>query len=208
MKALLRAEAAMWRSMFVLIRRRPLDLGPGETPFGYLGVVKPILFVLIGLSVVEIPILDLIIKNVVPWPPARWIMLVISIWGLLWMIGFYASMKIHPHVTGPAGLRVRVGAGLDVTVPWEDVESVGKHYRSLPSSKSVQFEDDGDRRVLAVVAAGQTSVDVRLRRPTTFTLPKGPSEPVQELRLYADEPAGLVSAAREWLAPAEPSTRP
>lgn len=189
-------EASMWRSMYLWARRKPPALAPGDQPFAYLGVVKPILGVLLALSVVEIPILDLIIKNVVPWPPARLIMLVISIWGLLWMLGLLASLKIHPHVAGDSGLRVRMGAGLDFTLAWEQIESVGKGYRSMPSSKSVQIEDDRGRRVLHVVVGSQTSVDVRLRHPVSVALPQGESGPVDEVRLYADDPDALVREAR------------
>jgi len=188
-------EAAMWRSLYLWARRRPPALSPGDVPFSYLGVVKPILGVFLALSVVEIPILDLIIKNVVPWQPARLIMLAISIWGLLWMVGLLASLKIHPHVAGHAGLRVRMGAGVDFTVPWGQVDAICKGYRSMPSSKSVQIEDDRGRRVLHIVVGSQTSVDVRLRRPAPFLLPTGESEPVDEVRLYADDPDALVRAA-------------
>jgi hypothetical protein len=187
------AEAAMWRSLLHLVRRRPPE--PGEA-FGYLGVVKPILGVFIGLSVVEIPVLDLIVRHVVPWRPARWIMLALSVWGLLWMIGMLAGLKAHPHVIGDAGIRVRMGVGVDLLIPWESVESVTKRYRSMPSSRSVQIEDDGGRRVLHVVVGSQTSVDVRLRAPASFTVPKGPTGPVDEVRLYADDPDLLVRATR------------
>jgi hypothetical protein len=185
-------EGAMWRSMYRWLLRKPPALGPGGEAFGYLGAIKPILGVFIGLSIVEIPILDLIVRKVVPWAPARWIALALSIWGLLWMIGLFASLKIHPHVVGDTGIRVRMGPGLDFTVPWADIETVRKRYRSMPSSKSVQVEADGDRRVLHIVVGSQTAVDVRLRRPATFVLPKGETEPVDEVRLYADDPDRLV----------------
>lgn len=189
-------EAAMWHSMYVWLRRRPPATEPGDEAFSYLGVVKPILGVFIGLSAVELPIFDLIIRKVVPWEPARWIALGLGVWGLLWMIGLFASLKINPHVVGAAGLRVRAGATTDFTVDWADVDTVSKSYRSLPSSKSVQVERDGERTVLNIVTGGQTSVDVRLRRPVSFPLPKGPSEPADELRLYADDPDGMVRACR------------
>jgi hypothetical protein len=189
-------EGAMWRSMYVWLRRRPLPLAAGDEPFAYLGVVKPILGVFIGLSIVEVPIFDLIVRKVVPWDPARWIMLVLSVWGLLWMVGFFASLKIHPHVVGDEGIRVRLGAGLDFIVGWDDVDTVRKRHRSMPSGKSVQIEQDGDRRVLHIVMASQTSVDVRLRRPVTFRLPKGETEPVDEVRVYADDPDAFVRKAR------------
>ena len=190
-------EAAMWRSMYLWLRRKPPATGPGDEAFSYLGVVKPILGVFIGLSAVELPIFDLIIRKVVPWEPARWIALGLGVWGLLWMIGLFASLKIHPHLVGAAGLRVRAGATIDFTVDWAEVDTVSKSYRSLPSSKSVQVEREGDRTVLNIVTGGQTSVDVRLRRPVSFGLPKGPAEPAHELRLYADDPDGFVRACRQ-----------
>ena len=189
-------EAAMWRSLYLWARRRPVVTAPGDEAFSYLGVVRPILGVFIGLSVVEIPILDLIIRKVVPWEPARWIMLALSVWGLLWMIGLYASLKINPHLVGPAGIRVRSGAALDVTVAWADVETVTRAYRTLPSSRSVQVEPDGSRTVLHLPAGSQTSVDVRLRRPVGFALPRGPAAPADEIRFYADDPDGFVRACR------------
>lgn len=192
-------EAASWRSMYVWLRRKPLTLSPGDETFSYLGVVKPILGVFIGISAVELPIFDLIVRRLVPWEPARWIVLVLGVWGLLWMIGLFASMKVHPHVVGATGLRVRMAASLDLTVPWREVESVSKAYRSLPSGKSVQVEQEGDRTVLSIVLASQTSVDLKLREPVVFHLPKGPSAPVDVLRIYADDPDALVRAARRAL---------
>lgn len=190
-------EAAMWRSAAIWASRRPVPRAEGDEPFGYLGVVKPILGVFFGLSVVEVPILDLIVRNVVPWEPARWIALALSVWGLLWMIGLYASLKIHPHLVGDAGIRVRNGATIDFLVPWADVESVRRSYRSLPSSRSVQIEDG----VLHIAVGSQTSVDVRLRRPAAVPLPAGPSDPVSEVRLYADDPNALVRRARALTGP-------
>ena len=189
-------EASMWRSMYLWARRKPPARAPGDVPFPYLGVVKPILGVFLALSVVEIPVLDLIIKHVVPWQPARLIMLFISIWGLLWMVGLFAGLKIHPHVVGDGGIRVRMGAGLDFTLAWAEIESVGKGYRSMPSGKSVQIEDDHGRRVLHIVVGSQTSVDVRLRHPVTIALPQGDSGPVEEVRLYADDPDAFVRETR------------
>ncbi|GHJ15971.1 MULTISPECIES: hypothetical protein [unclassified Micromonospora] len=189
-------EAAMWRSLYVWVRRRPPALVPGDEPFGYLGVVKPILGIFICLSAVEIPIFDLIVANVVPWKPARWIVLALGIWGLLWMIGLYASMRINPHVVGDRGLRVRLNSSIDIWIPWTDVEALRKRHRSLPSSRSVQVEQEGDRRVLNISVGSQTSIDVLLRQPTVFDLPKGRSEPMDELRLYADDPDGLLRSAR------------
>ncbi|MEV4635785.1 hypothetical protein AB0J80_00375 [Actinoplanes sp. NPDC049548] len=186
-------EIAMWRSLVRWLLRRPAPLSAGDVPFPYLGVVKPILGIFIALSIVEIPILDLVIRKVVPWQPARWIMLVISIWGLLWMLGLYAGMRINPHVVGAAGIQVRMGPTLGFTIAWADVESATRRHRTMPSAKSVQIEDDA----LHIVAGSQTSVDLRLRRPMTFHLPNGETPAVQDVRVYADDPDAFVRKARE-----------
>jgi hypothetical protein len=189
-------EVATWRNTYLWLRRKPLTTAPDDQVFSYLGVVKPILGVFIGLSAVELPIFDLIIRHVVPWPPARWIALGLGAWGLLWMIGLFAGLKINPHVVGPAGLRARQGSTIDLTVAWADVDTVRKAYRSVPSSKSVQVERIGERTVLHLATGSQTSVDIRFRRPVDLGLPPGGSEPVHELRLYADDPDGFVRACR------------
>jgi hypothetical protein len=189
------AEGETWRGVFSWVRRSPLPLAPGDEAFGYVGVVKPFLAVFIVLSIVELPILDLIVRHVVHWASARWIVDVLSVWGLCWMVGFGQNLRRRPHVVGAAGIRARTGAGVDITVPWADIDTVGSRFRSLPSGGSVQV----DGGVLHLSVAKQTSVDVRLREPTVFALPTGPSEPVGELRLYADDPDGFLRAARARL---------
>ena len=192
-------EIAMWRSLFLWVSRRGSRRAEGE-PFAYLGVVKPVLGTFIGLSLVEIPAIDLIVRHLMPWPTARWTFLALGVWGVVWMFGLWAGMTVHPHLIGTAGIRVRQSWGVDFTVEWADVESVSKRHRSTPSAKSLQIEDAADRRVLHVVVGSQTSVDIRLRRPITVTLPKGPSEPIDELRLQTDDPDRFVRTAREFMA--------
>lgn len=184
-------EQTAWRSMYVWLRGRHRTREPGQTPYPYVGVIKPILITFIVLSAVEIPIFDLIVTHVLPWGPARWIVLTLGIWGLIWMFGLLATMTVHPHLAGAGGLRLRHGATVDITVPWADIESVRKAYRSVPTNRAVQFEQDGERRILNLGVGKQTSLDVRLRHPMTFPLRDGVSEPVDEIRFYADDADGF-----------------
>ena len=189
-------ERASWRRLYVLLRRRSPVLNPGDAPFAYLGMIKPILGVFIVLTAAEIPIFDIMVTHVVPWRPARWILLGLGVWGLLWMLGLLATMTVHPHIVGDRGIRVRRGANVDFTVPWDEVASVSSCYRSVPTKEYVQYEEDGEHRVLHVAIGKQTNIDVRLRRPLTFDLPSGPSEPVNEVRLYADDADGFPRGRR------------
>ncbi|BFU46176.1 hypothetical protein [Krasilnikovia sp. MM14-A1004] len=196
LRKLVAYELAMWHSLYRWIFRRPLHVEPGARTFGYIGVVKPILWAFIILSAVEIPIFDLILRHILPWEGLRRTVLVLGVYGLLWMIGLMAMLRMHPHVAGPAGLRVRNGATLEFLVPWEAVESVRARYRSLPSSRTVHLESADSGTVLSIGAGRQTSVDLVLRQPMAVDLPAGRTENVGEIRLYADEPDALVELTR------------
>jgi hypothetical protein len=190
MRKVMAYEAAMWRGLYRWITRRPLVLAPGDVAFGHAGPVKPIFAVFIVLSALEIPIVDLVVSRVVPWTPVRFIVLAGGAYGLVWMFGLLGALLTSPHVVGDAGIRVRNGTSVDVTIPWEAVASVSHRYRSLPSSRAVQVEG----AVLSLGTGSQTSVDVTLREPLTLPVHK---EPVREVRFYADDPKALVALSRE-----------
>ncbi|MGC5022918.1 PH domain-containing protein [Micromonospora sp. DT47] len=192
-------EVGMWRSLGRWILRRPVTVPPGAAAFGYSGVVTPILGVFIGLSAIEIPVFDLILRHTVPWEWVRKAALGLGIWGLLWMIGLLASLRQHPHVVGEDGLRVRNGTSVDILLPWSAVAAVSARYRSLPSSRTIQLEQEDGAAILNVGTGSQTSVDVVLREPLAVPLPAGPSAPVTELRCYADDPDALVARVRRHL---------
>jgi hypothetical protein len=41
-------------------------------------------------------------------------LLILSVWGLIHMLGFLFGMLIRPHAIGPAGIRVRYGSEIDI----------------------------------------------------------------------------------------------
>jgi len=200
LRAVVRYEVTMWRGLYRMITRRPTKLAPGDEAFAHAGPVKPIFAVFIILSAVEIPILDLIVSRVLPWSTVRHIALFAGIYGLVWMIGLLGALLTSPHVVGDAGIRIRNGTSVDVTIPWDAIASVRHRYRSLPSSRAVQAEREGERTVVSLGTGGQTAVDITLRRPLTLPLRKGPAEPVDEVRFYADDPKALVTRSREYAA--------
>ena len=152
--------------------------------FSYVGAVALLLWVFIGVSAVELVVVHLLL----PWETIRLVADVIGIWGLLWMFGLAASYSVHPHVVTPSGLRVRQGHGIDITVPWDAVATVGVRERSRDTSKALQVDRSEQAVVLNVVMGSRTDVDVRLRRPLLVPV-RGGEESVTEIRLYADEPA-------------------
>jgi hypothetical protein len=184
---LIRFEIGIWRSLFLWATRRVAGMRPGAEAFAYHRQIAPIIGAFIFVSAIELPVVHLLI----PWDTVRLVALFLSVWGLLWMIGLLASMKVFPHLLEADGLRVRFGAHVSVLVPWEAVESVAARRRSVESGRSLQVEDG----VATVPVMKQTRVDVALREPVRV----GEDE-VREVRLYVDAPKTFVPAARERLA--------
>lgn len=187
-------ESSMWRSLFRwLSRGAPYDVGPGAVAFSHTNAVKPFLVTFLALSVFEIPLFHFII----PWTVARIVLLVVSVYGLIWMVGLIGSMRLRPHVLDEHGIRIRNGMLLDVTIPWSAVGSVRAHDRSTPPGGSIQSEDG----ILSLSAGGQTNVDVLLREPLSFGLPrKKPGDPVTQVRFVVDDGTALAAEAARRLA--------
>lgn len=190
-------EAGIWRSLYRWVTRRPVIDDATEAPFGYVQIQAAVMWAFIGVSALEIPVLHLIL----PWKVAEIIAVVIGVWGLLWALGYMASLRTRPHVVGPAGLRVRHGVTVDTPIGWDDVAGIRVRRRNLPTSKTVQLADEGDGTILSIGVSGQTNVDVILHRTVTASLPKG-DQTVAAVRIYADDAQDLVALARQYLATA------
>jgi hypothetical protein len=183
-----RYELAMWRSLARWIARRPAGIGPGAEAFGYTRSVTPIMWTVIVVSAIEVPAVDLLL----PWPSVRKVALGLGIWGLVWMVGALAMIRVHPHVVDPHGLRIRRGIAVDIRIPWDAVAEVRATTRTLPSGRRVQIEDD----LLRLPMLSQTNVDVLLHRPVTVALPGGHSTAITAVHCWADDPKALAARSR------------
>ena len=181
----MRFEIGIWRSLLLWVTRRVAGRGPGVATFSYARQLIPLLCAFIFVSIIELPVVHLLI----PWDTVRLVVLVISVWGLLWMFGLLASMKVFPHLLDETRLRIRYGASVDIRIPWTAVADVTARRRG---------EGVEDGSVATVPVLKQTRVDVALHRPTEVVLPDGARE-ITELRLYADDAREFVAAARERL---------
>lgn len=186
-------ELRFWVCLYRWVTRRPLSLADGEQPFGYTKAAMPVIWVFIFVSIIEIPAVHVLI----PWEWLRIVMLLISIWGLEWMFGLVASLKTNPHTVGPAGLRLRNGVTLDLTVPWELIDSV-RTIREFPESNRQLIETDTGP-MLQLVQGNQVNLLLTLKEPTVVQLRACQAE-VSHIRLYADDPVAFAAATEQQLA--------
>lgn len=191
---LVRLEIGIWRSLLLWGTRRKPGQRPSVQAFAYSRDVVPLMTAFIFASTLELVVVHLLL----PWETIRLAADILSIWGLLWMLGYLASVKVFPHLISDDELRVRSGTTADIRMPWAAVASVTAQRRSVPTRKTVSVERDHDRVVASVAVLKQTKVDVVFHQPTTLTLPDGPQE-LTELRLYVDKPGTFVAAARQSL---------
>ena len=186
----LAAEAGGWVSLGRWIGRRP-PVPLNALPFPYSGPTTPLLIAFTIVSAVEVVVVDLIVQR---WPVPRIILLVLGVWGVTFMLGMLASVRMNPHAVGPDGILVRSGTAVRQSLPWAIVESVTARQHVLENAKSIQVIDGA----VHLVVQSATNVAVKLREPVTVTLPTGDVE-VTEIRFHADDPQALVAATREHL---------
>lgn len=194
----MRLEKHMYASLARGVARRPA-VPEGARGFRYDAATRLVLVVLVVLSAVELVVVDVLVHR---WPLVRVPLLVLGIWGVVWMLGLLFAHTMRPHTVGPHGMRVRDGLDLDLDLPWDDVHSVGLRRRSHPP-KSPRVVAVDDRSTVVVPVSDQTNVRVVLERPTRVVLPgvapKGGEHLVEAVELWADEPRELLEEVRRHL---------
>ena len=64
----------------------------GTQTFAYAKELTPLMCAFVFVSAIELPVVHLLI----PWDTVRLVVDIVSIWGLLWMIGLLASIRVFP----------------------------------------------------------------------------------------------------------------
>jgi hypothetical protein len=182
-------ELRIYANIGRAIARRPA-IPKGASGFGYHRPVLTVLLIFIGLSAIEIPIIDLIVH---PWPWVRIPLLILGIWGLTWMIGLALSYLTRPHAVGPAGIRARMGADIDVDLPWEAVASVERSRDVV--EKAPKLRDEAHGRTLSLRMANETNLLIVLEKPVRTRLSERIVE-IDAVRLWADDVDGFLKAVR------------
>lgn len=204
--AALRLELTLYLALGRWITRRP-DVPAGRTPIGYSKLVAPVLWLWIFGSATEVVVLDVLLSRW--WTPLRIPLLVVGVWGLVWMLGLMAAYRSRPHLLGEGSLEVRDGIHARVVVPLDRIVSIRSVDHDLPGLlRSVHVEGEGDDAILLVGVSSRTNLELVLTAPTTLQTPRGPST-VARVGLWVDEPREVAELIRRRRsAPAPRSPRP
>ena len=129
-----------------------------------------------------------LLKGTAPW--VQWVLHGSSAYGVLWLVGFYATLKARPHQLRDDQLELNLGLMKSVTLPVGHIRSAGP----LPT-----FDDDWARHahmkgVEKLVAKGNTVLELRLSEPVQVTGLLGPGRPTCRLAVSVDEPSAFLAA--------------
>lgn len=187
-------EAAGWRSTGRWLARRPV-VPDGAEGHRYDGPIRVLLWAFLIVSAVELVAVDVLTR---PWPWIRIPMLVLGVWGVLFMLGMILSYTTRPHAVGPAGIRVRSGGEADLDLPWAVVAGVSRRHRHVGKAPEWGLSGEGEAQVLHHVVQESTDVEVALEGPTTLLLPNG-EVTVARVHLSVDDPVAFLESVRRHM---------
>jgi hypothetical protein len=187
-------EIRGYQSIYRFSFRRP-KVPPGAVGFSYYQPILAILIVFVSVSAVELVVVDLIVRR---WAYIRIPVLILSIWGLIYMLGFLFGMLTRPHAVGPVGIRARYGPEIDIPLSWDDIDSVTRRRDTVQTKQPrVSVDGDGDA-TLHLRMQNETNIAVQLKRPIEVRLPQGP-ETISKINLYADDSQAFMNEVWRYL---------
>lgn len=187
-------ERANWIAIGRFLARRP-HVPPGASGFSYDASSRPTLITILCVSVVEVVAVDLITHR---WPWVRFPLLVLGIWGALFMVGLLLAMITRPHAVGPAGIRLRNGGEVDLDLPWEVIRGVSVRRRRIADAPTFGISGPPDALTLHHVVDERTDIEIALEHPVEVTLPQA-TLTVTRVHLAVDDPTGFADAVRRHI---------
>ena len=153
---LLVGELLLLRALWLVARRRVDTRSADDVPLPYGRGGATLALVLVAVSLVELVAVHLL----VPWDrwdlaQARWVVLAVSAYAVVWVLAWWASLHAYPHLAGARSLVLRRGPWVVAELPWEVVERVTPVQR---------YTEPDDRHTLGL--PGQAlSLDIDLSEP-------------------------------------------
>lgn len=181
-------EPRIYVCLYRFLRRRPL----AADEFAYhrrsaIGAIVALIFLTAPFEVLAYELL-------IPWSGVRLALLALTLYSMVWLLGFYASLRTLPYRLAADGLHLHygiLGAGI---VPYSALADATLERRKAPQgNEGLQTTRDG---ALYLAIGGRTDLTLRLHTPVILQGLFQPLPPATVLHLAADDPAALVAALR------------
>ena len=182
-------EPKLWAAIFLWIsgRSRRDARSFKYSALSNLGLISA---VVLGLIVLEGGIGGLLAR-LAPWPWLSPVLIIISVYAAVWIIGIYASLRAFPHIVTEQGLLLRYGVLGEAWVPWREVDQVVKETLVSPGGMD-GLSTNGEIATLAV--GGRTTVTVRRRSPGKVKGFLRETAGINQIRIAVDDPDAFLAA--------------
>jgi hypothetical protein len=182
----LRTEAGILRALWWAVRGHRA-VRPEDVALSYTDRIGVLLWTTVGIGVVE----SIAVHLLVPWPTTRWVLLGLSVYGLLWIVGLAFSLRQHPHVLRGDELLLRFGHFRTTRVPLAQLTGARRDVRT-EHKRNVELTDG----TLSLSVAAETAVELTFT-PEVAVEVRGRLEPVSRIRFFADDPRTAVQLMSE-----------
>lgn len=190
--AVLVGELHLLRALWLVARRRVHTRSTDDVPLPYARGGATLALVLVAVSLAELVAVHLL----VPWErwdlaEARWVVLAVSAYAVVWVLAWWASLHAYPHLATARSLVLRRGPWVVAELPWGVVEGATPVQR---------YTDPDDRHALGLPGQALT-LDLDLSEPRrvrkAVTGRRGPEVSAFSLALdQADDAARVIGARR------------
>jgi hypothetical protein len=147
---------------------------------------------LVAVVALTTPVELLIWEILVPWAWLRIVVLILGIYALVWVFGFYASLAVLPHRLEEGGLRLHYGAFAQGFIPYSEIEKIERKTRKAPKPGD-GLQTRPEENALYLATSGKTDLTLWLRTPQAIDGLFRTSEPATTIHLAADEPKKMTS---------------
>lgn len=177
----------LW-SISLLIRGKR-HIPPGAQPFGYTSGSLSIPAAFVVVSLVEMAAVHVIVP--IPW--LKIVLLVLSIWGVVVLVGFFAVRITHPHYILGSTVYLRCNHSTVLCTPLRNILNAGAHSEHAHTYPQIL---DG---TLVLTHFQSTNVRLRFREPVPAEAPVSRRQKVDdfhatEVLLHVDEPRSFLAA--------------
>ena len=181
-------EPRIWIYLYRWIaHRRP----PAPNEFSYRS--RSIMGALMAVVLISGPVEILLIELLVPWAWLRWTILILGLYGAIWIAGLYASMRVRPHMLDTSGVRLYHGLLAEGFVPYMDISEVQQE-RHPVRSRSEGLMHVPQEGATYLPMGGRTDVTLRLNRPVAVEGLLSAVPPATTIHLAVDDPGRFTEA--------------
>jgi hypothetical protein len=132
-----------------------------------------------------------LLARLAPWPWLSPVLIIVSAYAAVWIVGIYASLQAFPHLVENQGLLLRYGVLGEAWIPWRDVDEVVPETLGSPGGQDGLFTKAG---VAILAVGGKTVLTIRRRGPGTVKGFLRVTDGINELRVAADDPTEFLAA--------------